>query len=39
MLLSNQRRMTSCAKTAIQILKTYIYPTPFSCFMKNNCGF
>ena len=30
MLLSNQRRMTSCAKTAIQILKTYI---PHSFFL------
>ena len=39
MLLSNQGRMTSCAKTAIQIPKSYIYPTPLLCFVNNNCGF
>ena len=31
MLLSNQGRITYCAKIAIQIPKTYIYPTPLSC--------
>ena len=30
MLLSNQGRMKSCAKIAIQIAKTYIYLTPLS---------
>ena len=39
MLLSNQERMTSCAKIAIQIPKACIYPTPLSCFINNNCGF
>ena len=38
MLLSNQGRMAFCAKTAIQIPKTYIYPA-LSCFINNNCGF
>ena len=37
MLLSNQERMTFCAKTAVQIPKTYIYPAPLSCFINNNC--
>ena len=36
MLLSNQARMTFCAKIAIQVLKTYIYPTPLSSFFNNN---
>ena len=36
MLLSNQARMTFCAKIAIQVLKTYIYPTPHSYFFNNN---
>ena len=39
MLLSNQGRMTSCAKIATQIPKTYIYLTPLSCFIDNNCSF
>ena len=39
MLLSNQGRMTSSAKIEIQIPKTYIYLTPLSCFIDNNCGF
>ena len=32
-------RMTSCAKTAIKIPKTYIYPTPLSCFINYNYSF
>ena len=39
MLLSNQGRMTSSAKIEIQIPKTYIYLTPLSCFINDNCGF
>ena len=38
-LLSNQGQMTSCPKIAIQIPKTYIYPTPLYCFINNSCGF
>ena len=39
MLLSNQGSMTSCAKIAIQIPKTYIYLTPLSFLIDNKCGF
>ena len=39
MLLSNQGRMISCAKIAVQIPKTYIYLTPLSCFIDINCVF
>ena len=38
MLLSNQGHITSCTKIAIQIPKMYIYLTPLSCFIDNNCG-
>ena len=38
MLLSNEGRMVSGAKIAIQIPKMYIYLTPLLCFMDNNCG-
>ena len=37
--LSNQGRMTPCAKIAIQIPKTYIYLIPYLCFIDNKCGF
>ena len=39
MLLSNQVRTMSCANIAIQVPITYIYLTPLSCFIDNNCGF
>ena len=39
MLLSNQGGITSCAKIAIQIPKTYIYPTPLLRFINNSYGF
>ena len=39
MLLSNQGRMTSCAKIAIQIPNAYIYPIRLSCFINYNWGF
>ena len=39
MLLSNRGRMTSSAMIEIQIPKTYIYLTPLSRFINDNCGF
>ena len=39
MLLSNQGRMTSCAKIASHMPKTYIYLITLSRFINNNCSF
>ena len=39
MVLTNQGRMTSCAKISIQIPNTYIYPAPLSYFINSNFVF